>query len=59
MMRMTPPARSTWLIALIVGALGILVHMGALRLPGLGIDSFWLVAVGYLLLLVAPLAKGL
>lgn len=58
-MRLTPPAQLTWIIALIVGSLGILVRVGALRLPGLGLDSFWLVAVAFLLLLVAPLAKGL
>jgi len=57
--RLTPPAQLTWIIALIVGSLGILVRVGALRLPGLGLDSFWLVAVAFLLLLVAPLAKGL
>jgi multisubunit Na+/H+ antiporter MnhB subunit len=59
LVRLTPPAQLTWIIALIVGSLGILVRVGALRLPGLGLDSFWLVAVAFLLLLVAPLAKGL
>ena len=59
MTRMTPPAQSTWLIALIVGVLGILVRTGAVHLQGLGIDSFWLVAGAYLLLLVAALSKGL
>lgn len=58
-MRMTPPARSTWLIALSVGALGILLRTGSLRLHGLGIDPFWLVAAAFVLLLVAPLAKAL
>lgn len=58
-MRLTPPATSTWLIALVVGGLGILIHMRALRLPGLGIESFWLVAAAFLLLLVAPLVKNL
>jgi hypothetical protein len=56
---MTPPAQSTWLIALIVGVLGILIRTGAVHLHGLGIDSFWLVAGAFLLLLVAALFKGL
>ena len=58
-MRLTPPAQLTWIIALIVGSLGILVRVGALRLPGLGVDSFWLVTVAFVLLLVAPMTRGL
>ena len=58
-MRMTPPAQSTWLVALIVGVLGILIRTGAVHWHGLGIDSFWLVAGAFLLLLVAALSKGL
>ena len=58
-MRLTPPARATWLVALIVGIVGILVRTGALRLPGIGFDAFWLVAVAFGLLAIAPLAKGL
>jgi hypothetical protein len=57
--RLTPPAKTTWLIALILGFLGILVRTGALRLPGLGVDSFWLVAAAFALLVIAPLTKGL
>jgi hypothetical protein len=57
--RLTPPAQSTWIIALIVGSLGILGRMGALRLHGLGVDAFWLVAAAFLLLLLAPLTRGL
>lgn len=58
-MRLTPPARATWLVALILGILGILVRIQALRLPGLGFDPFWLVALAFGLLALAPLAKGL
>lgn len=58
-MRFTPPAQSTWIIALIVGSLGILVRVGVLRPLGPGLDSFWLVAAAFLLLLVAPLSRGL
>ena len=58
-MRLTPPAQTTWLIALVLGLLGIVIRTGALRLPGLGIDAFWLVVIGFVLLVIAPLAKGL
>lgn len=57
-MRLTPPSTASWLIALVVGGLGILIHMGAIHVR-LGVDSFWLVAVGFLLLLIASLVRGL
>jgi hypothetical protein len=57
--RLTPPAQTTWLVAVVLGLLGILIRTGALHLPGLGIDSFWLVVIAFLLLVIAPLAKGL
>ena len=57
-MRLTAPSTAAWLIALIVGGLGILMHIGAVHVR-LGVDSFWLVAGGFLLLLVANLLRGL
>ena len=57
-MRLTPPSTASWLIALIVGGLGILIHLGAVHVR-LGVDSFWLVAGGFLLLLVASMVRGL
>jgi hypothetical protein len=56
--RLTPPAQTTWIVAVVLGLLGILIRTGSLRL-GLGIDAFWLVVIGFLLLVIAPLAKGL
>jgi hypothetical protein len=58
-MRLTPPATATWIIALVLGVLGILAQQGVFRIPGLGLQPFWLVTIGYVLLLVAPLVKGL
>lgn len=58
-MRLTPPATATWIIALVVGVLGILAQQGIFRIPGLGIQPFYLLAIGYVLLLVAPLVKGI
>jgi len=58
-MRLTPPATVTWIIALVVGVLGILAQQGIFRIPGLGIQPFYLLAIGYVLLLVAPLVKGI
>ena len=58
-MRLTPPATVTWIIALVLGVLGILAQQGVFRIPGLGVQPFWLVTIGYVLLLVAPLVRGM
>ena len=58
-MRLTPPAKITWIIALIVGVLGLLSQQGIFRIPGLEVQAFWLVTIGYLLLLIAPLVRGM
>jgi hypothetical protein len=49
---------AVWLISLIVGLTGILMHMRAINLR-LGVEDFWLVAGSLVLLLVANLIKGL
>ena len=58
-MRLTPPSMAVWTVALIFGLLGFLVRFHVLRLPQLGIEAFWLVGIGFLLLLFAPLVKGM
>ena len=56
--RLSAPTMAVWLIALIVGLLGILIHIRAVHLR-LGVEDFWLVAGSLILLLVANLLKGL
>jgi hypothetical protein len=58
-MRLTPPSTAVWTVALVFGLLGFIVRFHILRLPALGIEAFWLVAIGFLLLLIAPLVKGM
>lgn len=55
-MRLTPPAQASWIVAVILGLLGILIRTGTIHL---GLDAFWLVVVGWLVLVIAPLVKGL
>jgi hypothetical protein len=59
-MRLSAPKQITWLIALIVGVVGIVVQIMGLTLIavpfGLG---FWLVVVAFVLLLVATMVEGL
>ena len=56
--RMTAPTKAVWLISLIVGVIGILIHVRAIHVR-LGFEDFWLVAGSLILLLVATLMKGL
>jgi hypothetical protein len=57
-LKLTPPSVASWLIAVIVGGLGILVHMGAVHVR-IGVEPFWLVGAGFILLVVATLVRGL
>jgi hypothetical protein len=59
-MKLSAPKMITWIVALVVGAVGILVHLfmpTLIAVPfGLG---FWLLAVGFVLLLLATALTGL
>jgi hypothetical protein len=57
-LKLTPPSVAAWAIAVILGSLGILVHIGAVHVR-LGVEPFWLVGAGFLLLAVATLFRGL
>jgi hypothetical protein len=55
-MRLNAPTKIVWIIALILGILGIL---GALTdIPIVSEYHFWFVVVGWLLLIIATVAKG-
>jgi hypothetical protein len=56
--RLSAPTMAVWVIALVVGLTGILMHLRAINLR-LGVEDFWLVAGSLILLLVANLLKGL
>jgi hypothetical protein len=57
-MRLGAPKQITWIIALILGVAGILAVLVTLPVitPALG---FWLVVVGWVLLLIAAITRGL
>jgi hypothetical protein len=57
-MKLSSPKQITWIIALILGIVGILATLVALPVitPALG---FWLVVVGWALLLIATITHGL
>lgn len=51
------PKFGLWLAAVIIGAIGILAKF--IVIPVLGVYSFWLVAIGFAVLAVATVIKGL
>ena len=57
-MRLSAPKQITWIIALILGVVGILAALVTLPVitPALG---FWLVVAGWVLLLIAAITHGL
>lgn len=57
-MKLTPPSVASWLIAVILGGLGILLHVGAVHVR-IGVEPFWLVGAGFILLAIASLVRGL
>jgi len=56
-MKLTPPKVITWWIAVGLGVLGLLGHLGTVA--GLSTYAFWLVMAGLVLLAVATLVRDL
>ena len=58
-MKMSAPKFIIWLIAVIIGVVGILIHLGIIAIAGLAGYGFWLVTIGFVLLVIGTLFKGL
>ena len=56
-MKLSAPRMITWIIALILGVVGILAML--LAIPGLVGFAFWLVVLGWLVLAVATAVEGI
>jgi uncharacterized membrane protein HdeD (DUF308 family) len=56
-MKLTPPKVITFWIAVILGVLGVLGTF--MTIPFVSANSFWFVFVGWLLLVLGLLVKGL
>lgn len=57
-MTLSSPKMITWVIALILGIIGILANLVALPVVSATV-GFWLLVIAFLLLLVASVVKGL
>jgi hypothetical protein len=56
-MRLTPPKNASWVLAFMVGLLGIVAHY--VDIPFVSEYDFWLVVAGFGLLVLATLFRGL
>jgi hypothetical protein len=57
-MKLSAPKQITWIIALILGIVGILANLVAIPVITATI-GFWLLVAAWLLLLIAAITKGL
>ena len=55
-MRLTPPKKLTFWIAIILGALGLISKF--VHIPFVSTNSFWFVVIGFVLLVLGLLVKG-
>ncbi|MCD4801386.1 MAG: hypothetical protein K8R16_00440 [Anaerolineales bacterium] len=56
-MRLNAPKKNTWIIAVVIGVVGIIAKFVAI--PYLSIYAFWLVVIAFVLLALATYLKGL
>lgn len=56
-MRLSAPKKVTWIVAVVLGALGVLGVFAAI--PVVSANAFWFVVVGFVLLALATLLGGL
>lgn len=58
-MKTQAPKSITWLISVILAALGILLYLRIITIPVLAPYDFWFVAVAFILLALGNIVKGL
>lgn len=56
-MKLSPPKFATWIISLVLGAIGLLGYL--VTIPVISGLAFWLVIIGLALLLLATAITGL
>jgi hypothetical protein len=56
-MRIGRLSPAVWFLAVALAAFGFALRFGILHVTGLGIDSFWFVAVAFAILALAPVLR--
>lgn len=54
---LTPPSRGIWIVALILGFLGILSYF--IPMEEISAYNFWLVAIAFILLVIGTSSRGI
>lgn len=55
-MKLSPPTQPVWIVAVVLGILGIVATLVAI--PYLSDYSFWVMAVAWLVLVLSTMLKG-
>ncbi len=58
-MRLSPPRKISWSIAVLIGLIGILLQQGIIPLDTFPELDFWLMTIAFLILAFATLFKNL
>lgn len=60
-MNLSAPQLITWIVGVIIGLLGILIHIDVMAVPALEemVRPFWLVSTGFVILALSNLFRGL
>ncbi|MBI3158685.1 MAG: hypothetical protein HYZ26_03675 [Chloroflexi bacterium] len=56
-LRLSPPKVIVWIIAVVAGVVGLLMHFGVVALGG--VSAMFLVGLGFVLLALGTLLKGM
>ena len=55
-MQTNAPSFAVWVVAVVIGAVGLLAHF--IVIPVASVYSFWFVAIGFVVLALANVIKG-
>ncbi|NIM95235.1 MAG: hypothetical protein GTO18_16175 [Anaerolineales bacterium] len=56
-MKLSPPKNATWVLAVLFGLLGIVAYF--VDIPLASDYAFWLIVIGWVLLVIGTLFKGI
>ena len=57
MMKLSAPTQAVWIIAVVVGVIGILAALGTI--PGLSAYAFWIVVLAWAIFAISTATKGM
>lgn len=60
-MNLSAPQIITWVVGVLIGTIGILIHLDVMSIPMLEslVKPFWLVSTGFVILAISNLFRGL